>query len=82
MNNKVLSSAILAAVVAAPAAWAEVTTKSGTWSGQVTSVDVESTGNTTVIYRRHDQEPWGDHMPFQLGEGAISFTWDSDKPDS
>lgn len=63
------------------AAWADVTTYSGTWSGRLTEARVDSTGTTTCSYRRQDQEAWQDHGPFQLGDGAVSFGWDTGTPD-
>ena len=81
MKNKLLSAALFGSIVISPLALADVTVKNGAWTGIITSVDVDSTGNTKVIYRRQDQEAWGDHMPYQLDDGNASFTWDPNTPD-
>lgn len=85
MKNKILSATLSATavsiLVSSPLLWADVSTKSGSFEGSATEIKVNSTGTTTVMYRRVDQEAWKDHGPMKL-VGGMTFTWDTAKADA
>ena len=78
MKNKILLATVLSVLVS-PLVWADVTTKTGNFDADLVKVEVDSTGNTTVAYRRTDEKAWSKAKPFTM-TGVFTFSWDSAKP--